>query len=150
MVKYIRNIEKGLSEKKNISLSEKKNIKYSRKSIFARKIIKKGENFSINNLVIKRPATGLSPIYWKKIIKLKALKKYLKMKKYQKKICIISSSRADYGLLRNLIKKLYRSKRLKYHLSITGTHLSFKHGYTLKEIINDKIFSKYKIEYSKL
>ena len=31
--------------KKNISLSEKKNIKYSRKSIFARKIIKKGKTF---------------------------------------------------------------------------------------------------------
>ena len=85
MVKYIRNIEKGLSEKKNISLIEKKNIKYSRKSIFAKKIIKKGENFSINNLVIKRPATGLSPIYWKKIIKLKALKKYLKNEKISKK-----------------------------------------------------------------
>ena len=50
------------------------------------------------------------------------------MKKYQKKICIITSSRADYGLLRNLIKKLYNSKKLKYHLSITGTHLSAKHG----------------------
>ena len=60
------------------------------------------------------------------------------MKKYQKKICIITSSRADYGLLRNLIKKLYKSKKLKYHLSVTGTHLSFKHGYTLKEILKDK------------
>ena len=60
------------------------------------------------------------------------------MKKYQKKICIITSSRADYGLLRNLIKKLYQSKKLKYHLSVTGTHLSFKHGYTLKEILKDK------------
>ena len=61
------------------------------------------------------------------------------MKKYQKKICIITSGRADYGLLRNLIKKLYKSKRLKYHLSTTGTHLSFKHGYTIKEILKDKI-----------
>lgn len=61
------------------------------------------------------------------------------MKKYQKKICIITSSRADYGLLRNLIKKLYNSKKLKYHLSITGTHLSAKHGHTFKEILKDKI-----------
>ena len=61
------------------------------------------------------------------------------MKKYQKKICIITSSRADYGLLRNLIKKLYKSKKFKYHLSITGTHLSFRHGYTLNEILKDKI-----------
>ena len=61
------------------------------------------------------------------------------MKKYQKKICIITSSRADYGLLRNLIKKLYNSKKLIYHLSITGTHLSAKHGHTFKEILKDKI-----------
>ena len=60
------------------------------------------------------------------------------MRKFQKKICIITSSRADYGLLRNLIKKLYNSKKIKLHLSITGTHLSFKHGYTLKEILKDK------------
>jgi GDP/UDP-N,N'-diacetylbacillosamine 2-epimerase (hydrolysing) len=60
------------------------------------------------------------------------------MKKYQKKICIITSGRADYGLLRNLINRLYMSKRLKYHLSITGTHLSLKHGYTLREILKDK------------
>ena len=68
------------------------------------------------------------------------------MKKYQKKICIITSSRADYGLLRNLIKKLYKSKRLKYHLSITGTHLSFKHGYTLKEILKDKTLVNTKLD----
>lgn len=60
------------------------------------------------------------------------------MKKYQKKICIITSSRADYGLLRNLIKKIHKSKKLKFHLSVTGTHLSLNHGYTLKEILKDK------------
>jgi len=85
MVKYIRNIEKGLFVKKKISLSEKKNIKYVRKSIFAKKFIKKGESFSFKNLVIKRPATGLSPIHWNKIIKLKAIKKYLKNEKISKK-----------------------------------------------------------------
>ena len=39
MVKYIRNIEKGLFEKKKASLSEIKNLKYARKSIFANKVI---------------------------------------------------------------------------------------------------------------
>lgn len=85
MVKCIRNIEKGLFVKKKISLSEKKNIIYVRKSIFAKKSIKKGESFSFKNLVIKRPATGLSPIHWNKIIKLKAIKKYLKNEKISKK-----------------------------------------------------------------
>ena len=85
MVKYIRNIEKGLFEKKKISFSEKKNIKYARKSIFAKKLINKGDSLSVKNLVIKRPATGLSPIHWNKIIRLKAIKKYLKNEKISKK-----------------------------------------------------------------
>jgi N,N'-diacetyllegionaminate synthase len=85
MVKYIRNIEKGLFEKKKITLSEKKNIKYARKSIFAKKTIEKGEGFSIKNLVIKRPATGLSPVHWNNIIRMKAIKKYSKNEKISKK-----------------------------------------------------------------
>ena len=85
MVTSIRNIEKGLFEKKNISISEKKNIKFVRKSIFANQIINKGEKFSEKNLVIKRPANGLSPICWKKVIKLKAMKKYKKNEKISKK-----------------------------------------------------------------
>ena len=113
---------------------KKKNIKYARKAIFAGQIINKGDQLSEKNLVIKRPAVGLSPIHWNKIIKLKSNKEILKkMKKYQKKICIISSGRADYGLLRNLIKKLSKSKRFKFHLSVTGTHLSVKHGNTIRE-----------------
>ena len=61
----------------------------------------------------------------------------IRMKKDKKKIFIISSSRAEYGLLRNLIKKIYKSKNLKFHLSITGTHLSSVHGKTIKEVKKD-------------
>ena len=68
------------------------------------------------------------------------------MKKFQKKICIITSGRADYGLLRNLIKKVFESKKFKYHLSTTGTHLSAKHGYTLREILKDKVKINSKIK----
>ena len=61
------------------------------------------------------------------------------MNKYKKKICVITSGRADYGLLKNLIKKINASKKIDYHLSITGTHLSSKHGETFKEILSDKL-----------
>ena len=57
------------------------------------------------------------------------------MRKYKKKICIITSGRADYGLLKNLIKKIKTSKKIDYHLSVTGTHLSSKHGNTFNEIL---------------
>ena len=35
-----------------------------KKSIFAKKSIKKGEQFSEDNLMVKRPGTGISPMRW--------------------------------------------------------------------------------------
>lgn len=47
---------------------ELRTAKIIRKSVAAKKDIKKGEKFSINNLTIKRPGTGLPPGYFSKII----------------------------------------------------------------------------------
>ena len=55
------------------------------------------------------------------------------------KICIVSSSRADYGLLKNLIIKLKSCEFFDFQLIVTGSHLSEKHGYTINEIIKDNI-----------
>ena len=49
---------------KKPSPSEIKNIHIARKSIVAKKIIKKGERFSEENLTVKRPGTGISPMEW--------------------------------------------------------------------------------------
>ena len=62
------------------------------------------------------------------------------------KICFVTGSRADYGLLQPLIKKFQFDQKFKTSLIITGTHLSKKHGTSLKEIINDKISSVHKID----
>ena len=79
MVKNIREIEIALGKPiKKITNSEKKNIKIVRKSIVTSNEIKKGEFFSNKNLTTKRPATGLSPIYWDKIIGKKSSKNYKK------------------------------------------------------------------------
>ena len=69
MVSAIRNIEKamGNSEKKP-SPSEIKNIPVARKSIVAKQSIKKGEHFSENNITVKRPGTGISPMEWDKVL----------------------------------------------------------------------------------
>ena len=69
MVTAIRNIEKamGNSEKKP-SPSEIKNIPVARKSIVAKQSIKKGEHFSENNITVKRPGTGISPMEWDKVL----------------------------------------------------------------------------------
>ena len=63
-----------------------------------------------------------------------------------KKILVITGSRAEYGLLRLLLKKLKKIKKFNTKLLVTGSHLSKKHGYTISEIINDKINIDYKID----
>ncbi|MFA6192773.1 MAG: N-acetylneuraminate synthase [Sulfurimonas sp.] len=77
MVQAIRNIEKALgSGIKTPSKSESKNINISRKSIVAKKEIKKSEIFSEENITVKRPGTGISPMKWDEIIGSCALKDY--------------------------------------------------------------------------
>jgi len=65
MIIAIRNIEKAMGTGLKIpSPSEIKNIPIARKSIIAKSIIKKGDLFSEDNLTIKRPGTGVSPMKW--------------------------------------------------------------------------------------
>ena len=69
MVDAIRNIEEAIGDGvKSSTKSEKPNIDIARKSIVAKKEIKKGEIFSENNLTTKRPGTGISPMDWDSII----------------------------------------------------------------------------------
>ena len=69
MVTAIRNVEKIFGNGiKRPSRSESKNIKMARKSIVTAKDVKKGELFTGENITTKRPATGISPIVWDKVI----------------------------------------------------------------------------------
>ncbi|MDO8454782.1 MAG: N-acetylneuraminate synthase [Sulfurimonas sp.] len=77
MVKAIRNIEKAMGNGiKTPSKSESKNINISRKSIVAKTEIKKGEIFSEENITVKRPGTGMSPMRWDEVIGTFASKDY--------------------------------------------------------------------------
>ena len=77
MVAAIRNIEKAMGDGvKKTSKSEDKNIHIVRKSIVAKKSIKKGELFSEENLTIKRPGTGISPMEWDNLINKKSKKDF--------------------------------------------------------------------------
>ena len=51
-----------------------------------------------------------------------------------RKIMIVSGTRADYGLLKNIIKTVEASTTLDLQLVVTGSHLSQTHGYTESEI----------------
>lgn len=79
MVLAIRNIEKAIggSGIKEPSKSEMKNKPVARKSIVAYRPIKKGEFFSEQNLTIKRPGDGISPMKWHNVIGQTAYRDFL-------------------------------------------------------------------------
>jgi GDP/UDP-N,N'-diacetylbacillosamine 2-epimerase (hydrolysing) len=67
------------------------------------------------------------------------------------KICFISGSRADYGLLSNLMKFFKNDKKYNLQIIVTGSHLSKMHGLTYSEIEKDrfKITKKIKLNIDK-
>jgi len=77
MVSAIRNIElaMGTGDKKPTE-SEIKNMTIARKSIIASRSIKKGEVFSDDNLTVKRPGNGISPMRWYEVTGQKAIKDF--------------------------------------------------------------------------
>ena len=77
MVTSIRNIENALgSGHKHVSDSERKNIEIVRKSIVAACPIKQGEMLTEENLTVKRPGKGISPMRWNEVIGTIALKDF--------------------------------------------------------------------------
>lgn len=65
MVDCIRNVELALGDGiKQPAESEKKNLAIVRKSIVANKNIKAGEVFTKENITVKRPGNGISPMQW--------------------------------------------------------------------------------------
>ena len=69
MVKAIRNIELALGDGvKKPSPSEKPNRAVVRKSIVAIKPIRKGETLTEENIAIKRPGHGVSPMQWDAVL----------------------------------------------------------------------------------
>ena len=50
-----------------------------------------------------------------------------------KKICVVTGSRAEYGLLKKLLLLIKEEKLFELQLIVTGSHLSKKHGFTIKK-----------------
>ena len=63
-----------------------------------------------------------------------------------KKICIVTATRAEYGLLKPVIDKIYKSEMAELKLVVTGMHLSPEFGLTYKEIEEDGYPIDHKIE----
>ncbi len=77
MVQSIRHIEQALGScEKTPSPSEKKNIAVARKSIVAKRQIKIGEELTEENVTVKRPGSGISPMRWFDVIGTKAVRDF--------------------------------------------------------------------------
>lgn len=63
-----------------------------------------------------------------------------------KKICVVTATRAEYGLLKPIIDKIYKSEMAELKLVVTGMHLSPEFGLTYKEIEEDGYPIDQKIE----
>ena len=61
------------------------------------------------------------------------------MKSRMKKICVVTATRAEYGLLKPLILKLKRCVEWETQLIVTGAHLVKKFGYTCQEVEQDGV-----------
>lgn len=69
MVRAVRNVELALgSASKHVTDSERKNMVVARKSIVAMRPIARGELFTEDNIGVKRPGNGISPMLWDQVI----------------------------------------------------------------------------------
>ena len=63
-----------------------------------------------------------------------------------KKVLIFTGSRADYGLLKNLIFKIKSEKKINCEVVAGSAHYSKYYGSTFKEIEKDKIKINYSVK----
>lgn len=77
LVENVRRMEQMAgTEKKIVTQSEEKNKIVARKSIVAKREIKKGETFTEDNITCKRPGNGISPMYWYDVLGKEAEKSF--------------------------------------------------------------------------
>lgn len=77
MVNAIRNIELAIGDgEKHVSDSERPNIEIARKSIIAARDIKAGEILTEENLTVKRPGNGISPMRWDEVVGSRAIRDF--------------------------------------------------------------------------
>lgn len=73
----IRHVELALGDgKKHVTASEARNKPIARKSIVAACPIRAGEVYTTENLIVKRPGTGVSPMHWYQVLGQRAPRDY--------------------------------------------------------------------------
>lgn len=54
-----------------------------------------------------------------------------------KKLCFVTATRSEYGLLKWIMKEAEKSDRFQLQVVVTGAHLMYEQGHTIDTIIND-------------
>lgn len=77
MVRGIRRVELAMGNGvKSCSAAERKNVIAARKSIVAKRNIKRGEEFTEENITTRRPGNGISPMRWFDVLGKKAVRNF--------------------------------------------------------------------------
>ena len=77
MIEQIRNIEAAIGDGvKRVTEIEKKNKLVARKSIVAKTNIRKGDILTEDNIIAKRPGSGISPMRWNYVLGTKAVRDF--------------------------------------------------------------------------
>lgn len=77
MVREVREVEAALGDGcKRVAEAERANITVARKSIVAARHITAGEVFTTDNITVKRPGNGMSPLLWDKVLGRRASQDY--------------------------------------------------------------------------
>ena len=64
-----------------------------------------------------------------------------------KNVCVVTGSRAEYGIMRRLLKKLDEDKNIQLDIVVTGMHLMKEYGETFKEVESEfNVIEKINIE----
>jgi UDP-hydrolysing UDP-N-acetyl-D-glucosamine 2-epimerase len=63
-----------------------------------------------------------------------------------RKVAVVTGTRAEYGILKPVLRAIKSHPRLNLILIVTGMHLSKEFGYTIKEIIKDGFKIDAKVE----
>ena len=66
----------------------------------------------------------------------------------QIKMCVVTGTRAEYGLLYWLMREIIDENSMQLQLIVTGMHLSEEYGSTYKQIEEDGFFIDKKIDIS--
>lgn len=57
--------------------------------------------------------------------------------RFMRRILLVTDTRAEYGILKNTLKKIEESDKLELYIVVTGAHLLKEYGYTIREIEED-------------